>query len=94
MNGMSKEMRLLLENEALKAELHEIKNPSYTYWSRMAVEHDKINARNVELQREVSKLRTALNQIAAWDEGPTVCGKFDEPASAKIAREALGGAPF
>jgi hypothetical protein len=34
-------------------------------------------------------LRRALEQIASFNEGPEVTGSFDEPASAKIAREAL-----
>ena len=41
------------------------------------------------LVSEVERLREALNDIASWKEGPEVDGRFDEPASARRAREAL-----
>lgn len=34
-------------------------------------------------------LLKALNVIASWAEGETVTGKFDEPSSAQLARNAL-----
>jgi hypothetical protein len=38
---------------------------------------------------EIERLRAALNQIASWEEGPVVSGRFDEPGAASIARAAL-----
>lgn len=31
----------------------------------------------------------SLTDLACWDEGPEVTGKFDEPSSARKSREAL-----
>ena len=38
---------------------------------------------------ERDALKAALDKIASWGEGPVVTGMFDEPASAKMAREVL-----
>lgn len=40
-------------------------------------------------QRREAVLLEALNDIASWGEGETVNGGFDEPCSAKTARQAL-----
>jgi hypothetical protein len=45
------------------------------------------------LTGQITRLRAALEEIASWDEGPTVNGTFDEPYSAKIARAALTQEP-
>ena len=43
---------------------------------------------------ENCRFREALNIIASWDEGAEVSSRFDEPGSAKLAREVLAkGAP-
>jgi hypothetical protein len=42
-----------------------------------------------EAADEIERLRAALNQIASWEEGPVVSGRFDEPGAASIARAAL-----
>jgi hypothetical protein len=41
----------------------------------------------VEYERDA--YRDALNEVAAWYDGPEVNGGFDEPASAAVARETL-----
>jgi multidrug efflux pump subunit AcrA (membrane-fusion protein) len=38
---------------------------------------------------QVEAARAGLNVIAAWSEGPEVCGTFDEPCSAQYARDTL-----
>lgn len=38
---------------------------------------------------DIMLLSEALDKIASWGEGPEVTTSFDEPNSAKIAREAL-----
>jgi hypothetical protein len=40
-------------------------------------------------QQRVAVLEDALTKIASYGEGPTVTGRFDEPAAARIARAAL-----
>lgn len=40
---------------------------------------------------EIERLRAALRKIAAYEEGPVVTGRFDEPWSASLARAALEG---
>ena len=60
-----------------------LRNPpdSYTEWEaaiRHAIQWEKVKV-----------LLEGLNQIAAWYEGPIVNGSFDEPASARTARETL-----
>ncbi len=54
-------------------------------------ERDRLSVEeaNSWLRSENERLLTALNHIAAWDKGPEVTSSFDEPGSAKIAREAL-----
>lgn len=41
------------------------------------------------MTEEVKALREALNKLACWGGGSVVTGRFDDPYSAKIAREAL-----
>lgn len=41
------------------------------------------------MRDENDRLRSALDKIAAWDEGEEVTGSFDEPNAARIARDAL-----
>lgn len=60
-----------------------LRNPpdSYDEWERLirlAIQWDKVKV-----------LLEGLNAIASWNEGPIVNGSFDEPASAKIARQTL-----
>ena len=43
------------------------------------------------LRGRVVMLERGLNVIASWAEGDQVQARFDEPASAKIARDTLGG---
>jgi hypothetical protein len=46
---------------------------------------------------EIMRLRRGLREIASYEDGPVVAGKFDDPASAGIARELLerhGGLEF
>lgn len=43
----------------------------------------------IQKDREIERLRKALNRIASWEEGDTVRGNFDEPNAARIARAAL-----
>jgi len=38
---------------------------------------------------EIARLRAALNELAAWHDGPVVTGKFDHPWPAQFARDAL-----
>lgn len=42
-----------------------------------------------EFRAKLNMAKEALNQIASWSEGETVIGSFDEPGSAKTARETL-----
>jgi len=51
----------------------------------LAAEIDRLRAEN-------KKMRDALNKIASWSEGAIVDKSFDEPGSAKIARDALAKA--
>lgn len=46
-----------------------------------------------DLLQLIEKWREALNQIAAWDDGPVVTGSFDHPGPARTAREALNYKP-
>ena len=51
-----------------------------------------LNAKDAELtllKAENEALKEALRQIASFQEGPEITGSFDEPCSARIAREAL-----
>lgn len=41
------------------------------------------------LADKLAELVNALNHIASWPEGSEVSSSFDEPASARTAREAL-----
>ena len=41
------------------------------------------------LEHRAKLLTDALDKIACWNEGEEVTGSFDEPCSAKTAREAL-----
>ncbi len=43
------------------------------------------------LASQCAVMRTALDHIASWSEGPQVTSSFDEPGSARIARDALSG---
>ena len=47
-----------------------------------------------EALARIARLETALRQIASFREGQVVTSSFDDPASAKIAREALGARAF
>lgn len=44
-----------------------------------------------EAADRIERLEAALREIAAYEEGPVVTGRFDEPWSASIARAALEG---
>lgn len=48
----------------------------------------------VYARRLVEIYRTALNRIAAWNEGDEVTESFDEPAAARTARAALNQNPY
>ena len=55
-------------------------------------EASSVDWTRIELEAERAKvkvLRLALNRIASWGEGPDVTLSFDDPNSARIAREAL-----
>lgn len=56
-----------------------------------AAEFEQWREHNIRraMARQLEMLRDALLAIASLDEGPVVCGKFDEPGSAQAAREAL-----
>lgn len=56
---------------------------------RFLVEAQRAIAERDSLRAKVERLRSALTIIASWDEGPEVNSGFDEPESAKVAREAL-----
>lgn len=45
-------------------------------------------------QEKYKKMEEALNKIASWEEGEEVTGSFDEPGSARIARESLAFDPL
>lgn len=47
------------------------------------------DAELTSLKAENEALKEALRQIASFQEGPEITGSFDEPCSARIAREAL-----
>ena len=49
--------------------------------------------RIAELEADNARFRAALNELACWDDGPTVIGRFDDPHSASVARQALGSSP-
>ena len=55
--------------------------------SRIAYDADRVKA-------DRDKYAAALDQIASWREGAEVSGSFDEPGSARIAREALLGREY
>lgn len=60
-----------------------------------AEEDKRLAAKDAELatlRERVRVYENALNEIASWGEGEKVTGRFDEPHSAKKAREALGKA--
>lgn len=46
-------------------------------------------AKVTALAQQVERLEAALNDIAAWHDGPEVTGRFDEPGAARVARAAL-----
>lgn len=52
-----------------------------------------LRAKLAAAEAKIARLTAALNEIASWSEGPEVNGSFDEPGSARIAREALAGCP-
>ena len=45
------------------------------------------------LTAQLARLRVSLNSIASWPEGVAVTSSFDEPCSAKLARDALAEFP-
>lgn len=59
---------------------------------KLSSEHSTCATRLKALEESHGKLFEALNKIASWQEGPEVTGKFDEPVSARMAREALAQA--
>lgn len=50
---------------------------------------DRLKAENERLRADLDEAINTLGKIAAYQEGPIVTGKFDEPASAQAAREFL-----
>ena len=59
-------------------------------------EHEQFRHQHRDCDRlacDLRRLRWALNQIASWGEGTEVGSHFDEPNSARMAREALGFKP-
>ena len=61
-------------------------------FSNSSLTTDQKNGISVQFGVLMDQLEVAVNgldRIAAWGEGLEVTGKFDEPGSASIAREAL-----
>lgn len=58
---------------------------------RCNVEPWTVAKRCAEAAARVERLEAALRKIAAYEEGPVVTGRFDEPWSASLARAALEG---
>jgi chromosome segregation ATPase len=60
---------------------------------RLKAEVDRLRGWFADRDAELARLREALEEIASWNEGDVVTGKFDEPASAATARAALAQSP-
>jgi hypothetical protein len=67
----------------------EMMSDERTYLQRDRKEIMRLQRELAEAANYIQPLVDALNQIAAWNEGAEVTGKFDEPAAASKARAAL-----
>lgn len=57
--------------------------------SHFLTTRDAANAYIGKLEAKLTRAVAGLNDIASWNEGEHVTGYFDEPRSARIARETL-----
>ena len=82
--------------DALIQRVRELENEVQRTHDEVRRDYDKTvadcwRAANAKLEARIRSLEAALNKIACWHEGREVDGGFDEPWSARVAREALAG---
>lgn len=79
----------MLEQKDIDAMVERSTNAALGYNTGNALSHYQADVSRLVKERE--ELLAALNNLAAWDEGETVSGHFDNPGVAQYARDVLAG---